>query len=788
VIDKERLRCVADDMPLARNADKDGWNYLFDILRDIDQTVLDDLKPIKTETVNVADGDFFCEAVGFTELDRQPAEYRGRLVRITGRIIRCDKKTRFYESWILVSDKRDIPICVCSLEIPPELTDITQTAQLEKTLFVTVTGYFYKRRLCISDNFEEFTSPTILSKSFRLHPKNNAYNSKLVDNNIAKKQNRFISIEFILLLVFIFITWIICRNYFKQIFAKRHIVYPQTISTKITSVHNSNLNSEHVINVTENNIDTDSNNDNTNNDNDKIKSVSGNSHLSLLFFTAIIFVSIFVLGSWNSFATELDRIIDEDFTRNLFDMDEHTWREFSEEVGVSDQYRGELINFLCKLESMVSPLILRREAVSVIDSTMNQERINLSQLTTSPQKYKGRIYHFNGILKNVKKITLNQHEQNICNKPTLYLAILEIAGNGKVLVLSTFVPDGLVELTERSTDNFGKNTNITLDKNKNKNPDQNNVNVEQAGFVDQAGLFGIYVKRIRVGSEVLGVDLNGVDFGEVEYLPLVIAPKIQWFSDRNLIGRLGVDVGLFELVPSLSVCDLQDKELPISSSISLLNRADIIRRSFKLTDADREPFYSLLSALQKISVKELLSTADKFENDKQPVSTIELFNEPRKTRGRLVMLSGVAKRILPTLVEDKVVKELYGIERYYQIFLYAEGSREFPIVICVSSLPEGLQVGSGIDYNEQISVAAIPYKLWVYDTAVKVEGKETQKDQEIQKAIAVPLLIGKAVQWFPKKKIQNNPTKFINRTIIICIILLCIWILIKSIRPSQRKS
>jgi hypothetical protein len=793
IIDKERLKTIADDMPLARNGDKDGWNYLFDILQNTNQSEFDNLKPSDADANNANDN-MSCEIVGFTELDRQPAEYRGRIVRITGKIIRCDKKKDFYVSWILLADKRDIPVCVCSLELPDELKEyITQNSQNKKTIFITVTGYFYKRQLCISEKHDEFTTPTILSRSFIWHKTNNGDNfqSGII---VTKKQNPFASIKFILILVVIIIAWIVCRRYFNRSFTRRRITFQQNISSE--SISNSDadskpeskLNSDIQIIVTKNNNDSDSvknNNDSESDDNQaRLSELSSKIRSSIqIILTAI---TIFICGSNNLYSDEFNGIINAEFVRNLFEMNADEWREFGDESGVSAKYRGNVISFAGDFKSLVSPLVLRRSVISFTDSTLNySEETTLDRLINSPESYRGKAFHLKGNLSHVKRITLNQKEQNICKSPAIYLAVADACNGGKVLILTPFIPDGLIELTEPLTVNSVKNANIKRIQNNIQGDSQNNIRDNFSK--DAVELFGIYVKRVRVDGNVLGVNFNEVDFGGVEYLPLFISSSIQWYSDRSLVSSLGVDIGLFELSPCFSVFDLQDIKLKVSSSLSLLSRAEIIRRGFKLTEADRDPFYSLMRGLKNVSVEELFEKSERFERGKRAVSVPELFNDPTGVRGRLVTLTGIAKRILPTLVEDNVVVDLYKIKRYYQIFLYVEGSGEFPIVTCVDSLPTGLRAGSEIDYNERITVTAIPYKLWVYDTEIKLDGKEKQTDQEIQKAVAVPLLIGKVVKWFPKKKNENNTIKFINITLTICIISFLAWLLIYQFRFRIRR-
>jgi hypothetical protein len=213
-VDRERLEAIVDDTPLARSEDRPAWDYLFGILRDHSETEIEQAK---------------YDAVGFTELSRQPVEYRGRLVRITGQLLRCewipqdqepksvtaepfapepftpepfdekppDKESNgFYESWILVRDKKDIPISVCSLKIPSE---IPVGDGLNEQVFVT--GFFYKRRLFLSSDSEEVTTPVILAKNLR-RAVPSAKTSEPVSTTQMIRNNIFVTLLFLFFLWF----------------------------------------------------------------------------------------------------------------------------------------------------------------------------------------------------------------------------------------------------------------------------------------------------------------------------------------------------------------------------------------------------------------------------------------------------------------------------------------------------------------------------------------------------------------------------------------------------------
>ncbi|MDR2704643.1 MAG: hypothetical protein LBC02_02585 [Planctomycetaceae bacterium] len=201
LVERERLEVVADNTPLARSEDKPAWDYLFGILREHSETEID-----KAEH----------NTVGFTELSRQPVEYRGKLVRITGQLVRCEwipqhqkpepfdeeqpkESHGFYDSWILVRDKKDIPVSVCSLAIPEQFP-VGDGLSEE----VSVTGFFYKRRLFLSSDNEELTTPTILAKTFHWERSSSIEKPKPVSVLKLIRNNTVMIFVFLLFLWFIF--------------------------------------------------------------------------------------------------------------------------------------------------------------------------------------------------------------------------------------------------------------------------------------------------------------------------------------------------------------------------------------------------------------------------------------------------------------------------------------------------------------------------------------------------------------------------------------------------------
>jgi hypothetical protein len=243
--------------------------------------------------------------------------------------------------------------------------------------------------------------------------------------------------------------------------------------------------------------------------------------------------------------------------------------------------------------------------------------------------------------------------------------------------------------------------------------------------------------------------------------PIFAAPAIQWFPDTWL-GNLGFNVASFDQVPVSRVTEVEH------------NDEETNRRMFKFTEADWEPFYGLLRAVSATPEGWLEEEAKKhFIND------TDLFNRPHETRGKPVLLRGAAKRIVPTPVTDSEVHSLFGIDHYYQIFLYTEQSRGNPVVVCVRSVPEGMPVGDAAGFSEQITVAAVPYKLWIYETP---SGPHY-----------APILVGRSVTWHPSPTAKRPPPEWVTSFSFAAFFsLILIWFACRfwsrrSCAPSEKK-
>jgi hypothetical protein len=210
------------------------------------------------------------------------------------------------------------------------------------------------------------------------------------------------------------------------------------------------------------------------------------------------------------------------------------------------------------------------------------------------------------------------------------------------------------------------------------------------------------------------------------------AGRVAWFPDRPqpdsgigqdqlALAAAGFDLGLF----------------------------DILREANGkgLGDADREAFYQLLSATQRLPpVKRQVGQA--------PLDVVPLLQEPQTQQLRQFPVQGVARRITRIAVSDADIQSRFGIDHYFEIDLFLPlgektlrfgkdpsgeqnpvYSSSFPATLIVRQLPPNLRPGDKL--YEHVAANATFFKLWTYRSGY------TQKFGGLQPA---PLFIAQTVE------------------------------------------
>lgn len=194
--------------------------------------------------------------------------------------------------------------------------------------------------------------------------------------------------------------------------------------------------------------------------------------------------------------------------------------------------------------------------------------------------------------------------------------------------------------------------------------------------------------------------------------PILVARRMAWYPQTPL-GDLGMDVGLF----------------------------DDVSTSHGLSASDRECFYQLLAAAGRAGTRQLLRAVPK---DGRDAKVTPLFNEPRKQQGRLVELTGTARRAVLVRVEDRDIIERLGIDHYYELQVFTSDSQDNPLTFCVRELPRGFPDGDRI--IETVRIAGFFFKKWGFRSSEEAEPQAQAKPGAIRRQLA-PLLVGREPVW-----------------------------------------
>jgi len=280
--------------------------------------------------------------------------------------------------------------------------------------------------------------------------------------------------------------------------------------------------------------------------------------------------------------------------------------------------------------------------------------------------------------------------------------------------------------------------------------------------------------NVGVGERVGGL---GVSFGREADGAVALAARVGWFPTDAPLGRLGVDLSAFEGAPVHPIRALTAEKDS--------TRRREIARTLRWTSADVRPFYETLAAVRRDSrrnEKTVLTPDSSFASEAEKI--VALFNRPERNQGRVVRLRGRVRRANLVLVDDPDVVAATGIDRYYQLYLFANDSQGWPLVLCVPELPDGLKVGGGKEYRREIEFVGAFTKTWAYKTSAQrtqtaenapsAEKTQTaQNGQSAQNAEStgpgpwgrVPVLVGRVVNVVPEEpptsKAPVSPTAIV---------------------------
>jgi hypothetical protein len=241
-----------------------------------------------------------------------------------------------------------------------------------------------------------------------------------------------------------------------------------------------------------------------------------------------------------------------------------------------------------------------------------------------------------------------------------------------------------------------------------------------------------------------------------------------------MLGNLGMDVGLLDELGQEEAFQHTDQS----------KRPKINARELRLGDRDREAFYQMLAAVQRARPGELRHEARKQlrGTERKRNSVVPLFNAPASQQGKLVLLSGAARRVVPVRVTDAQIVARLGIEQYYEVEVFTHDSQDNPLVFCVHEIPQGMPVGEGPKYKEDVTVAGFFLKTWAY----RIQPLEPSEEDPSRWQLA-PLLVGREVYWTPREKPASNPWVGAIAGGLFVVALLGVWLAIWSYGRGDKR-
>lgn len=252
----------------------------------------------------------------------------------------------------------------------------------------------------------------------------------------------------------------------------------------------------------------------------------------------------------------------------------------------------------------------------------------------------------------------------------------------------------------------------------------------------------------RVGVKGMFVRLAGE---EDRSAPILVARRVAWYPQTPL-GDLDMDVGLF----------------------------DDVSTSHGLSASDRECFYQLLAAAGRAGTRQLLRAVPK---DGRDAEVTPLFNQPQKQQGRLVELTGTARRAVLVRVEDRDIIERLGIDHYYELQVFTSDSQDNPLTFCVRELPRGFPDGDRI--IETVRIAGFFFKKWGFRSSEEAEPQAPAKPAAIRRQLA-PLLVGREPVWVRPVPADQ---RFANGVALVLFVVLTavLWLVVTVLSRSDAK-
>ncbi|MGD9722838.1 MAG: hypothetical protein AB7O59_16000 [Pirellulales bacterium] len=155
-----------------------------------------------------------------------------------------------------------------------------------------------------------------------------------------------------------------------------------------------------------------------------------------------------------------------------------------------------------------------------------------------------------------------------------------------------------------------------------------------------------------------------------------------------------------------------------------------------------------------------------------PVGYLQLSQQPREYRGRVVTVSGIARAAKRITAPQNA----FGVKQYYQVWLQADRqAADLMVVYCVE-LPAGFPLG--VQLAENCSAVAVFFKRWAYQS----QGGIT----------TAPLLVARTLDWKPAAVPVQQPRQplgeQITTAVVVALVISALVLALVVRRASSRRA
>lgn len=377
---------------------------------------------------------------------------------------------------------------------------------------------------------------------------------------------------------------------------------------------------------------------------------------------------------------------------------------FADDAAATDDERQQLTELLRRLRMFDAPSL----------AEWSRSGLTVAALAAEPAEHRGELVRLTGRVRRATLHELPPDESARLEMPAYFECDMELEGGaGMATILAARVPRAWRRLDP-------------LD--------------------EPAAVSGVFVKRLPRDESARPV-------------VLLAAKQIDWFPTRasetdvsygeSVLGTLGMDVGLLDDVVNRTAIRAEEREAfyQLLAAVGRAGVSQLIQFASGNIESVRQAWSGELDAPDERRRRLARAVAEQAAEGRYSVAP--LFNDADRQIGQLVVLDGVARRVVRVEVGvspdggQSDVFRRFGFDHYYEMEVFTGDSQNLPLVFCVRELPPGFPTGG--DVRQPVRVAGFFFKSWRYQTRGDGSpGDRTDAATGAERSIIVPLLIGRA--------------------------------------------